>query len=106
MCAVATPIQPVLETCTRIFQEILEEKEIGIKVNGVWANNILYADNTILIAGNIDDLQHLVNMVGQHSKSMSLNINSKKTKFKVVSRDLNAIQQLQNNIWCQTHRKG
>lgn len=55
----------------------------------MWVNNIRYADNTVLIVGNIDDLQHLVNVIRQHSKSMGLNINTKKMKFIIVTRDLN-----------------
>jgi len=29
-----------------VFREALEDVEIGIKVNGVWVNNIRYADDT------------------------------------------------------------
>lgn len=73
-----------------IFREVLEEKEMGIRVNGLWINNIRYADDTLLIVDNIDDLQHPVDAMGQHSKSMGLNINVKKTKFMIVTRESNA----------------
>lgn len=62
---------------------------MGIKINGVWINNIRYADDAVLIADNIDDLQQMVNMVGEHSKSMGLNINTRKTKLMIISRNLN-----------------
>ena len=70
-----------------IFQEALEDVEMGVKVNGVWINNIRYADDTVLIADNIHDLQQLVNKVGEQSKAMGLNINIKKTKFMIISRN-------------------
>jgi len=47
---------------------------VGVKVNGVWVNNIRYADDTVLIADNMKDLRDV-------SKNMGLNINTKKTKF-------------------------
>lgn len=73
-----------------IFQEALEDTEIGIKVNGTWINNIRYADDAVLIADSMDKLQQLLDIVGQHSNTMGLNINTKKTKFMVVTRDENA----------------
>jgi len=42
---------------------------VGVKVNGVWVNNIRYAGT-----------------VGECSKNMSLNINTKKTNFMIISR--------------------
>lgn len=75
-----------------VFREALEEKEIGIKVNGMWINNIRYADDTVLITDNMQDLQRLVNIVGEHSRSVGLNINTKKTKFLVITKDMNAFE--------------
>lgn len=43
-----------------------------IRVNGVWINSILYAYNAVLIAEKLEDLQQLVNMIGEHSKSIGL----------------------------------
>jgi len=43
-----------------IFQEALEERNVGVKVNGVWVNNIRYADDTVLIADNMEDLRDIV----------------------------------------------
>jgi len=67
-----------------IFQEALEERNVGVKVNGV--NNIRYADDTVLIAGNMEDLRNMLGTVGECSKNMGLIINSKKTKFMIVTR--------------------
>lgn len=69
-----------------IFQEALEGQEIGIKVNGIRINNIRYADDTVLIADNMNDLQTLLDMIGIHSRRMGIDINTKKTKFLIVTR--------------------
>jgi len=81
MCAFATAIQFVL-------QEALQNVEKGIKVNGTWINNIRYADDTVLIADNMCDLQGLVNVVGEHSKGMGLKINANKTKYMIRQPDI------------------
>lgn len=65
---------------------------MGVKVNRVWINNKRYADDTILIADNVHDLQQLVNKVGEQSKSMGLDINTKKTKFMIISKNLNMFE--------------
>lgn len=54
---------------------------MGIKVDGVWINNISYADDTVLIADKMDDLQQMVNKMGEHSKSMG------QIKLMVISRE-------------------
>ena len=35
----------------------------GIKINGININNIRYADDTVLIADSVKELQHLVDKV-------------------------------------------
>ena len=70
-----------------IFQDALEEQQLGIKVNGTWINNIRYADDTVLIADNMNDLQSLLNTVGRHSQRMGININTKKTKLQIITRN-------------------
>lgn len=57
--------------------------KMEIRVNGVLVNNIRYADKTVLIAGNVNELQQLVNVV------LCRPI---KTKFMIVIRDLNAFE--------------
>ena len=70
----------------RIFQEALEGQQLGIKVNGTWINNIRYADDTVLVADNINDLQCLLDKVAVHSKSMGIDVNIRKTKFLIITR--------------------
>jgi len=71
----------------KIFQESIAEENKGIKVNGKFINNIRYADDTTIIADSIEDLQHLMNKINLHSKEFGLNINSKKTKFMIISKN-------------------
>ncbi|GFR97409.1 retrovirus-related Pol polyprotein from type-2 retrotransposable element R2DM [Elysia marginata] len=52
----------------------------GIKVGGYNVNNIRYADDTVLIAENKDDLQKLLNIVEEESRKKGLELNSKKTE--------------------------
>ncbi|GFR92065.1 endonuclease-reverse transcriptase [Elysia marginata] len=58
----------------------------GIKVGGYNINNIRYADDTVLIAENKDDLQKLLNIVEEESRKKGLELNSKKTEVMVISR--------------------
>ncbi|GFR64083.1 endonuclease-reverse transcriptase [Elysia marginata] len=58
----------------------------GIKVGGYNVNNIRYADNTVLITENKDDLQKLLNIVEEESRKKGLELNSKKTEVMVISR--------------------
>lgn len=46
-----------------IFQEAIEGQKLGIKVNDTWINNIWYADDTVLIADNNNDLQRLLDII-------------------------------------------
>lgn len=55
------------------------DKEIKVSGDGMSINTIRYVDNIMLIANNIDYIQYLANLVGQQSKNLGLNINTKKT---------------------------
>lgn len=71
----------------RAFTEALADSEKGIKVNGTFINNIRYADDTAILADNIDDLQCLLNDINLASEALGLKINIKKTKVMIVSRN-------------------
>ncbi|GFS00757.1 endonuclease-reverse transcriptase [Elysia marginata] len=59
----------------------------GIKVGGYKVNNIrYYADDTVLIAENKDNLQKLLNIVEEESRKKGLELNSKKTEVMVINR--------------------
>ncbi|KMQ95932.1 endonuclease-reverse transcriptase [Lasius niger] len=69
-----------------IFAEALTDLEVGIRINEEYLNNIRYADETVLLATNLKDLQLLVNRVRAASETYGLELNTKKTKFMVISR--------------------
>jgi len=57
-----------------IMSEALEDTEEGIIINGKVINTLRYADDTVLIAGSIDDLQKILNKVVTASENLSLNL--------------------------------
>lgn len=81
-----------------IFKKALEETDIGIKINGLPINNLRYADDTLVMAENIEDLQKLLTMVNRASEEMGLNINVSKTKFMIFSRSSHENVQLELNL--------
>ncbi|GFN91366.1 endonuclease-reverse transcriptase [Plakobranchus ocellatus] len=58
----------------------------GIKVGGQNINNLRYADDTVLITENKEDLQKLLNIVEEESRKKGLELNSNKTEVMVISR--------------------
>lgn len=69
-----------------IFREALHEAQGGIKINGTIINNIRYADDTVLIADNEQELQNIINSVVRHSEMFGLYLNISKTKILVFSK--------------------
>lgn len=70
-----------------IFARALTEDIKGIKVNGTYINNLRYADDTILLAENMSDLQEMLNNVTKTSRQYGLTLNIKKTKYMVVTKE-------------------
>ena len=58
----------------------------GINISGNIVNNLRYADDTVLIADNEQDLQNIVDTIHRQSKEFGLDMNVKKTKTMVISR--------------------
>jgi hypothetical protein len=69
-----------------IFKDATNSINKGIKVNGVFINNIRYADDTTLIADSLEDLQYLIDRVNAESKKFGLSMNIKKTKMMIISK--------------------
>ena len=54
--------------------------------NGQAINNIQYADDTVILADNIDNLSRIMNNILEISNEYGLKINTKKTKFFIVAK--------------------
>jgi hypothetical protein len=72
-----------------IMSEALEDTEEGININGKVINNLRYADDTVLIAGSIEDLQKILNKVTTARENLGLNLNARKTKYMVIDKEQN-----------------
>ena len=59
----------------------------GVNVGGYNCNNIRYADDTVLIASNKEDLQRMINVVTRESTSMGLSLNVKKSECMTISKN-------------------
>ncbi|XP_047002916.1 uncharacterized protein LOC124620289 [Schistocerca americana] len=53
----------------------LSDEIAGIKVNGLNINNVRFADDTALLAGNLKDLQLLLDKVAEKSEEFGLTLN-------------------------------
>ncbi len=58
----------------------MEDVELGIKMNGTYINNIRYADDTVLFANTIQDLQELVDEVDDRGRRYGLKYQCKENK--------------------------
>ena len=70
------------------FRHIINMK--GVNVGGTNYNNIRYADDTALLAGNEKELSELVRKINEVGKQFGMEINIKKTKAMVVSKKPNS----------------
>lgn len=71
----------------QIILEALEGETAGIKVNGVLINNIRYADDTVIIADCLKDLERVMDKILRCSGKYGLSLNVKKTKFMKISKN-------------------
>ena len=61
----------------------------GINIHGQNINNLRYADDTALLANNPEKLQKVVTKVKEESGKAGLDMNVKKTKAMVLSKESN-----------------
>ena len=59
----------------------LDEAQAGIRIAGRNINNLIYADNTILMAEREEELKSLLMKVREESKNVGLKLNIQKTKI-------------------------
>ena len=61
-----------------------------VNVGGTNHNNLRYADDTALLAGNENELSELISKIKEVGKQFGMKINIKKTKAMVVSKKPNS----------------
>ena len=59
----------------------LEEAQAGIKIARRNINNLRYADDSILMAGSVEELKSLLMKVKEESEKVGLKLNIQKTKI-------------------------
>ena len=59
----------------------LDEAQAGIKIAGRNINNLIYADDTTLMAESEEELKSLMMKVKEESEKVVLNLNIQKTKI-------------------------
>lgn len=69
----------------RIFEEAIDQG-LGIKINGVAISNLRFADDTVILAENMHQLQEIMNCIVHHSALHGLQINTTKTKLLIFSK--------------------
>ena len=69
------------------MRNALENFEGSISIGGHKIANLRYADDVVLIAGSLKELQDLVNRVKLESEKVGLFLNTKKTKVMKVQRN-------------------
>ena len=60
----------------------LEETQAGIKIAGRTINNLIYADDTTLMAESEEELKNLLMKVKVENEKVGLKLNIQKTKIK------------------------
>ena len=63
----------------------LKEAQAGIKISGRNINNLIYADDTTLMAEGEEELKSLSMKVKEESEKVGLKLNIQKTKIMVSS---------------------
>lgn len=66
-----------------IFRGALDGVQGGIKINGISITNIRYADDTVIIADDVQGLQSIIDSVVHYSEMFGLHLNGSETKLLV-----------------------
>ena len=59
----------------------------ALKIGGITVNKLRYADDTVLLADNEEELQDIMDKINEVRISYGKKINAKKTKTMVIARD-------------------
>ena len=69
-----------------VMRKVLENWEGGVSVGGKKFNNLRYADDTTIIAGNAEDLEDIMERLERICLEYGLRINKAKTKVMIIDR--------------------
>ena len=78
----------------RVMREALDNFEGTIRIGGHRVTNLRYADDVVLIAGTMHELQELVNRVVMESEAVGLFLNVSKTKLMKIKTDQPSLENL------------
>ena len=63
---------------------IWKKKRLGIEVEGIWCGRLLYADDIVLSARDLVELQVMLAVVGKYAMKWRFRFNTKKSKTMMV----------------------
>ena len=87
-CIISPHLFNIYSEC--IMREALEGHEGTVKVGGKAITNLRYADDVVLIASSMEELQNLVDRVKESSEDVGMSMNAKKTKvMEILCNDIN-----------------
>ena len=66
------------------MMEQLEDKRLGVKMDGTWCGGLMYADNVVLMAGSSAELQEMLDIVGRYRQRWKFRFNARKSKTMAV----------------------
>ena len=79
------PLSPLLYSIYVMgMVEKLEEEGLGVKEGDYWCGALLYADDVVLLAESPDELQKMLDMMGQYAEEWKFSFNASKSKTMVV----------------------
>ena len=79
------PLSPLLYSIYIMdMMKQLEEKGLGVKMDGIWCGGLMYADDIVLLAETGDELQGMLDVVGHYAQEWKFRFNARKSKTMVV----------------------
>ena len=79
------PLSPLLYSIYVMgMVEELEDSGLGVKEEEVWCGALLYADDIVLLAESPDELQRMLDTVGEYAEEWRFTFNAVKSKTMVV----------------------
>ena len=79
------PLSPLLYSIYVMgMVERLEEEGLGVKEGDYWCGALLYADDIVLLAESPEELQKMLDRMGQYAEEWKFSFNASKSKTMVV----------------------